>query len=916
MRGLVESTLIQSGRPVGGAFLALVLSAIAMPCTLAAPGVPSSRTLDNGLKVVVLEDHTLPLTAVSLWIGSGSKDEIETSAGYAHFLEHLIQRGTATSGPFEYQKRAYRWGGSVSVRANYDRTYITATGVASQVAEQVAAIADMALNAKLDNKEIDSELGTLSQEVHSYYDDPSTVAFLEAMRAAFPKHPYRFPPLGNLKTIGTLKHDPLSAFYKNLYVPNNMALVLAGDLDPDKAFALADQSFGKAARSATLAEAPPAIQGFTGHDDKEKSLDLREPWTALTFVGPGYRHPDRAAFEIAARALGDAGRSPVSAALVRDSTGSSARVSYYRLEEAGLLYVGMVPATPELSFAAATSALKEIAAFKKRGMKDEEVRAQVRRLLFEERLKAERLTDRSEALGEAALFGGVRYYWDLPDVYARLTAAEVNRVAAKYLVAENLRLVVIVPKAAAPARQEDRDAFHAALDDLGGASPDPPGPEFQASLYAPEEASRSRAEAWGDPRDARAANPTVRSVLDNGLAVVVREDHRHALLAVSLQLPFGSGQDPAGKEGLAHVAAHLLPMAPPPSPRRGESPAAPERSVPLPDVAVSRDLTEIRFRLDPADLKAGLQTLAGWLRQAAPTEASFATVRKASRASLERAESDPSFVTLELFREKVYTGHPYAHPAPGRTTGLDALSLADVEGFLKHRLGPRGAVLAIAGDVTAADTRKAVEDLFGDWKNPKGGDAAPARGQATEHAQTGEFTRLVAAPQSTVLVGVPAISISDPAFDDVRLVGAALTVLSFEDMVFGRRAAFSTSAVPEALRDGGALAILVVTQHGRRDEAVFDVQRLMRRLALEGVAQKDVDDFARVETGRETADLQGVAALASNLAYREVTGLAARAREATSSPPPAPTPARLKEAAARLLRPEAWITIKVGPTSN
>ena len=914
MRGLVESILIQSGRAAGRAFLALVLTAIAMPCALAAPGVPASRTLENGLKVVVLEDHTLPLTAVSLWIGAGSKDEIETSAGYAHFLEHLIQRGTATSGPFEYQKKAYRWGGSVSVRANYDRTYLTATGVASQVADQVAAVADMALSAKLDNKEIDAELGTLSQEVHSYYDDPSTVSFLEGMRAAFPKHPYRFPPLGNLKTIGTLKHDPLAAFYKNLYVPNNMALVLAGDLDPEKAFALAEQSFGKAAKSATLAEAPAPIQGFSGHDDKEKSLDLKEPWTALTFVGPGYRHPDRAAFEIVARALGEAGRSPVSAALVRDSTGTNARVSYYRLEEAGLLYAGMVPATPELSFAAATSALKEIGAFKKRGMKDEEVKAQVRRLLLEERLKAERLTDRSEALGEAALFGGVRYYWDLPDVYARLTAAEVNRVAAKYLVGENLRLVVIVPKGAPPARQEDRDAFHAALDDLGGAAPDLPGPEFQASLYTPEEASRPRAEAWGDPRDARAANPTVRSVLDNGLGVVVREDHRHSLLAVSLQLPFGSGQDPAGKEGLAHVAAHLLPMAPP-APRRGEGAGAPERPVALPDVLVSRDLTEIRFRLDPADLKAGLQNLAGWLRQAAPTEAAFAAVRKGSRASLERAESDPSFLTLELFREKVYTGHPYAHPSPGRTAGLDALSLADVEGFLKHRLGPRGAVLAIAGDVMAADARKVVEDLFGDWKNPKGGDQPAARAPAAERAQSGEFTRMVAAPQSTVLVGVPATSISDPDFDDVRLLGAALTVLSFEDMVFGRRAAFSTSAVPEALRDGGALAILVVTQHGRRDEAVFDVQRLMRRLALEGVDQKDVDDFARVEAGRETADLQGVAALASNLAYREVTGLSARAR-GTTSPPPAPTPARLKEAAARLLRPGAWIVVKVGPTSN
>jgi zinc protease len=916
MRGLVESILVRSGRAAGSACLVVLLSSVALPRALAAPGVPESRTLANGLKVVVLEDHTLPLTAVSLWIGSGSKNEIETSAGYAHFLEHLIQRGTGTSGPFEYQKRAYRWGGSISVRANYDRTYLTATGVSSMVAEQLGAVADMALSAKLDNKEIDLELGTLSQEVHSYYDDPSTVAFLEAMRAAFPKHPYRFPPLGNLKTIGTLKHDPLSAFYKNLYVPNNMALALAGDLDPERAFSLAEKVFGKVAASATLPEKAAPLQGFTGHDDKEKPLDLREPWTTLTFVGPGYRHPDRPAFEILARALGEAGRSPIQAALVRDRTGVQARVSYYRLEEAGLLYVGTVPGTPEMSYAAATSALKEIAAFKKRGMKDEEVRLQVRRLLFEERLKAEHLTDRSESLGEAALFGGVRYYWDLPDVYTRLTAAEVNRVAAKYLVGENLRLVVIVPKTAPPSRQEDKDAFHAAMEELGGVAADAPAPAFQAAFYTPEEASRLRPEAWGNPRDARAANPAVRAALDNGLGLVVQEDHRNSLLAVSLHLPFGSGQDPAGKEGLVHVAAHLLPLAPPPSPRGG-NPGAAERPIPLPDVLVSRDLTEIRFRLEPADLKDGLQALAGWLRRVAPTEASFAAVRSASRQALERAESDPSFLTLELFREKVYAGHPYAHPSAGRTTGLDALSLADVEGFLKRRLAPRGAVLAIAGDVVAADARKIVEDLFGDWKNPKGGDGpVAAGGPAVERAQSGEFTRLVTAPQSTVLVGVPAVSISDPGFDDVRLLGAALTVLSFEDMVFGRRAAFSASAVPEALRDGGALAIVVVTQHGRRDEAVFDVQRLMRRLASDGLDQKDVDDFARVDAARETSDLQGVAALASNLAYREVTGLASRTRTAASAPPPAPSAARLKEMATRLLRPESWIVVKAGPTSN
>src|SRR5262249_14765817 len=206
-----------------------------------------------------------PLVAASLWVHSGSKDEIETSAGYAHFLEHLIQRGTEGAPPFEYQRLAHRWGGSLSVRANYDRTYITASGVADSLEPMLDALSSLAFRAKLEDKEIDQELGTLSQENHTYYDDPSSVAFLECMRAAFPKHPYRYPPLGNFKSIGTLKHDPVAAFYRNLYVPNNMTLAIAGDVDPARARALVEGAFGKVPASATLPpqSSPPA--GFTRH---------------------------------------------------------------------------------------------------------------------------------------------------------------------------------------------------------------------------------------------------------------------------------------------------------------------------------------------------------------------------------------------------------------------------------------------------------------------------------------------------------------------------------------------------------------------------------------------------------------------------------------------------------------------------
>ena len=128
--------------------LSLLLALLASVDARAA-GVPDLRSLPNGLKVVLFEDHTLPYIAVSVSVASGSKHETETSAGYAHFLEKLIQRGTASTGPREYLRRANWWGGAVTVRSNYDRTTIPATGVPSALPTIREAAADMSFRATL-----------------------------------------------------------------------------------------------------------------------------------------------------------------------------------------------------------------------------------------------------------------------------------------------------------------------------------------------------------------------------------------------------------------------------------------------------------------------------------------------------------------------------------------------------------------------------------------------------------------------------------------------------------------------------------------------------------------------------------------------------------------------------------------------
>ncbi len=905
---------------VGAALaLALTLTAVA-----AAPGIPETRTLPNGLTVVTIEDHALPLVAVSLWVHAGSKDEIETSAGYAHYLEHLIQRGTGTTGPFEFQRLSQRWGGSFSVRSNYDRTAITLTGVPGALGDLVDAASALAFGAALKDSEIDLELGTLNQEIHNYYDMPSSVIFLETMRQTFSGHPYHAPMLGNFRTLGTLKHDALTSFYRNLYVPNNMALALGGDFEPKRAAELVEAAFGKVTKSSTLAPKPPAPTTFPGHTDVEKRADVKESWVALSFAAPGYRSPDRAALEVIALALGDSGGAPLAQAMLRDQSGNSARVALSILEDAGMLYIALTPTTPELSYGAARSALQEIVAFKKRGFKEEQLRALVGRILRDERLRFESLAERTSALGEAALFGGARYFWNRPELYRRLTPETIAAVASRCLVADNLKLVILVPKETPPFTDAAKERFHAVLDELGE-SPKGSSPGFERALYAGEEGARVTPGAWGNPHDAAGLRPPERLALPNGLTVVVQEDHRTALAALSLQLRAGSSSDPPGKEGLASVAGRLIGAggaASPSGAARGAASRDGERPQGLPEIQVTRDLTEVRLLISPDELKAGVAWLAAAVRRPANDEAAFDAARKASLDLVRRGADDPISTGLELFHEKVYAGHPYAHGVAGAPAALHSLTREDAAAYLSRQVRPSKVVLAVAGDVAAADVFKLCRDLVGDWQEPaKVGEKEPqgeANGPslATSGARAGEFVRGLVAAQSRVLVGVPGVPLRDPAFDTVRLLGTALTLQGFEAMVFRRRAAFSVTAIPEGFRDGGALALEVVTTPQRRDEAVFDLQQLMRHLALEELPQPEIESLARMQAGRETLTAQGVQALASTLAYREATGLGASSYRRAFTSAALPTPTQFREAAERILRPDSWIVIKVGPGSE
>ena len=167
-----------------------------------------------------------------------------------------------------------------------------------------------------------------------------------------------------------------------------------------------------------------------------------------------------------------------------------------------------------------------------------------------------------------------------------------------------------------------------------------------------------------------------------------------------------------------------------------------------------------------------------------------------------------------------------------------------------------------------------------------------------------------------MIVGVPGAPIGDPDFQNLRLIGTAITVLGFEDMIFKRRAAFTLAALPEGLKTGGSLSFEVIAPNRRRDEAVFDLQQLMRRASLKDFSGENLLDFMRVQAGREAAGLQGVLSMASHLAYREAVGLDATTYMDDLVARTAPPPEEIRKVAGKYLKPDNWVVVSVGPPSR
>jgi zinc protease len=426
------------------------------PAAHAAPEPPvTEATLDNGLRVLVLEDHRSPIATIQTWYKVGSRNEIPGATGLAHFLEHMMFKGTPAYGKGQFAQVVEENGGQDNAFTSHDVTSYYVNIAADRVDLILGIEADRMRNLLLEAKEIDSERQVVAEERRTRTeDDPDGYLSEEFLAAAYKAHPYGWPVIGWMSDIQRINPGELRAFYDRYYLPNNALLIVAGDVDTRRVVARARETFGKIPRG----PAPPPMNSVEPAQPGERRVqvyksDARVPIVYIGFHVPNYASKDATILELLSTILQEGRASRLYRRLVYEQRvalnvgGDYAYLSHdpNLFWFSGMALPGRTPGELEQAI------MDEIERVKNEPVLDEELERAKNQIEAAFVWRQDSIYSRAAILARFELTGSWRNSETFVPLIRQVTAGDLQRVARTYFQSHARTVGTLLPGAPAAA---------------------------------------------------------------------------------------------------------------------------------------------------------------------------------------------------------------------------------------------------------------------------------------------------------------------------------------------------------------------------------------------------------------------------------------------------------------------------------
>ena len=414
----------------------------------------SDVKLKNGLRVIISEDHTAPTVSVAVNYFVGSADEKARRTGFAHLFEHMMFKGSENVGPGEHPALIFANGGTMNGTTNEDRTLYFEQLPSNQLELAIFLEADRMKSLDINKANLDNQRGAVQEERRLRVDNqPYGQSFEKTGEQAYDNPAYHHSVIGSMEDLNAASVDDVATFFKTYYAPNNAVLSIVGDVDTKKTMALIEKYFGTIARQPDpkrpdLTEPPHTAERRSTIEDSLARL----PRLDIVWIAPPAQTADSAALDVLSDVLSSGRSSRINQVVVREKQLATQAAIFAADSRGPGLITAFAMVAPGKNPADVEAALyEEIEKVKTGPIADWEIEKAHNGARRSQAAQVTSTLNRAVQLGEYAMFfNDPNLINTRTDKILKVTAADVQRVAKKYLTKENRSVIVTVPKPAAP----------------------------------------------------------------------------------------------------------------------------------------------------------------------------------------------------------------------------------------------------------------------------------------------------------------------------------------------------------------------------------------------------------------------------------------------------------------------------------
>ncbi|MEO6970448.1 MAG: pitrilysin family protein, partial [Chthoniobacterales bacterium] len=633
------------------------------------PSTAQKWTLPDGLTIIVQADRSAPVASVQAWCGTGSIDEgRHLGAGLSHILEHMLFKGTKTRTTNAIAQSVQDQGGYINAYTSFDRTVYWIDVPKEGVASALDILSDAMMNSTLPPQEYGKEQEVIRREFAMGYDDPDRMMGQLMFKTAYQRHPYRLPVIGEIQIFGQLTQQDVLEYYRTRYVPNNFTFVVVGDVDPGEVYAQLEKYFAAYPARALAPVYIPQEPPQQGRREVNEEFPTELTRLALAWHVPEITHPDVPALDLLSTILGD-GRSSRLYRKVREEAGLVFGVSAfsYTPGDPGVLGIDAT-LEPENRIEAERLILQIVAEVQESGATVAEL-AKAKKISL-----GHSLGSLTTMRGQASDLGSswfvtrnLNFTRDYLETMQKVSLEDIQRVARRYLVEDNLTVVSLNPRGTLAARTTEATVL--------------------------------------------SAGEVVKFELSNGLRLLVREDARLPLVSMVAVFRGGLLAETPATNGITRLMAKVL--------VKGTKTRTAEQIADTIEAVgghlgsdAGNNSFSVSLEVTQPDLRLGAELLCDVLLHATMSEKAVAREKEVQLAGLRDEDEHLTTVARNILRTALFGPHPYALRGKGSPEAVAQLTQKDLLAFRDRYIVGKNGVISVFGHVRAGEVKQMFEEML------------------------------------------------------------------------------------------------------------------------------------------------------------------------------------------------------------